>query len=91
MTDIHATPWRNTRELTDTEIEVEVAGIKAGLEAGGLTFTAEAEKIARAVLAGEKTADEAISRGITEVLHRHGLVLNRPSSRRQRGTRRTTR
>lgn len=61
------------RALTDTEIDVEVAGIKAGLEMGGLTFTADAERTARAVLAGEMTADEAIARGNADILRRHGL------------------
>lgn len=72
MTDIHSIPREPARNLTATDVEVEVAGIKAGLEMGGLTFTAEAEKTARAVLTGEMTADEAIARGNAEILRRHG-------------------
>ncbi|MBM4479781.1 hypothetical protein MWT96_25150 (plasmid) [Prescottella equi] len=73
MTDINAIPRENPRELTDTDIEVEIAGIRVGHELGGLTLTPEAEAAARAVLAGEETADEAIARSIADLRRRNGL------------------
>lgn len=73
MTDLNAIPRENPRELTNTDIEVEIAGIRVGHELGGLTLTPAAEAAARAVLAGEETADEAISRSITALRRRNGL------------------
>ena len=40
------------RTFTDTELDVELAGIRTSLELGGLEWTPEAEEIARTVLAG---------------------------------------
>lgn len=61
------------RELTAIDIEVEVAGIRAGLEMGGVPFTAEAEAAARSVLAGDLTGDEAIELAHAAIRRRHGL------------------
>ncbi|MBT2270675.1 hypothetical protein [Rhodococcus qingshengii] len=67
MTNPDEIPRKPTRILTAGEIEREIAGIRAGLEMGGVPFTAEAEAAARAVLNGEITGDEAIARGLAEL------------------------
>lgn len=67
MTERRSIPREPRRELTDTDIEVEVAGIRAGLEMGGLPFTDLAEQTARAVLTGEMSGDDAIARGLAEL------------------------
>ncbi|MBT2271636.1 hypothetical protein [Rhodococcus qingshengii] len=67
MTTRDEIPRKPTRILTAGEIEREIAGIRAGLEMGGVPFTAEAEAAARAVLNGEITGDEAIARGLAEL------------------------
>ena len=67
MTKPDEIPRKPTRILTAGEIEREIAGIRAGLEMGGVPFTAAAEAAARAVLNGEITGDEAIARGLAEL------------------------
>ena len=62
-----AIPRKPTRILTAGEIEREIAGIRVGLEMGGVPFTAKAEAAARAVLNGEITGDEAIACGLAEL------------------------
>lgn len=75
MTNPDEIPRQPARELTavDVEVEVEVAGIRAGLEMGGVPFTAEAEAAARSVLAGDLTGDEAIELAHAAIRRRHGL------------------
>ncbi|NKS56547.1 hypothetical protein GS504_03375 [Rhodococcus hoagii] len=70
MTDINDIPRQPRRELTDNDIEREIAGIRVGLELGGLTMTDLAEESARAVLTGTKTADAAIADGLAELRRR---------------------
>lgn len=74
MTKRDEIPRKPTRILTAGEIEREVAGIRAGLEMGGVPpFTAEAETAARSVLAGDLTGDEAIELAHAAIRRRHGL------------------
>ncbi|MCW0191504.1 MAG: hypothetical protein OJJ55_09380 [Rhodococcus sp.] len=73
MTQRDEIPRKPTRILTAGEIEREVAGIRAGLEMGGVPFTAEAEIAARSVLAGDLTGDEAIELAHAAIRRRHGL------------------
>ncbi|NKR30232.1 hypothetical protein GS538_09275 [Rhodococcus hoagii] len=55
------------RQLSPDEIEREIAGIRVGLELGGLEMTDIAEEGSRAVLTGEMTADEAVARAIAKI------------------------
>jgi hypothetical protein len=64
VTDHNEIPRKPFRALTVGKIERRIAGIRAGLEMHGVSFTPEAEAAARAVLNGEITADEAIARGL---------------------------
>ena len=73
MTNPDEIPRKPTRILTTGEIEREIAGIRAGLEMGGVPFTAEAETAARSVLAGDLTGDEAIELAHAAIRRRHGL------------------
>lgn len=73
MTNPDEIPRQPARELTAVDVEVEVAGIRAGLEMGGVPFTAEAEAAARSVLAGDLTGDEAIELAHAAIRRRHGL------------------
>jgi hypothetical protein len=67
LPDHNQIPRKPTRTLTAGEIEREMAGIRAGIEMDGASFTAEAEAAARAVLNGKMTGDDAIARGLTEL------------------------
>jgi len=55
-------PRHPERDLTPAEVEIQLAGIRTALQMGGTELIPEAEEAARAVLAGEMTADEAIAR-----------------------------
>lgn len=55
-------PREPERDLTPAEVEIQLAGIRTALQMGGTELIPEAEEAARAVLAGEITADEAIAR-----------------------------
>lgn len=55
------------RELTPTEIDVEMAGILVGHELGGVHFTEQAEAAARAVLTGQLSADVAIAQALAQI------------------------
>ncbi|QTJ71383.1 hypothetical protein HYG77_38785 (plasmid) [Rhodococcus sp. ZPP] len=63
-------PRQPARPLSPTDVEIELAGIKAGLEMGGLEFTDLAEQTARSVLIGELTGEEAIARNLAELNRR---------------------
>ena len=67
MTNRDEIPRKPTRIMTAGGIEREIAGIRAGLEMGGVPFTGEAEVAARAVLNGEIAGDEAIARGLADL------------------------
>ncbi|MFC9836505.1 hypothetical protein ACFVKB_22200 [Rhodococcus sp. NPDC127530] len=73
MAERRSIPREPRRELTDTDIEVEVAGIKAALEMGGLDFTDDAEHVAREVLTGETSGEDAFNRAHAAIRARHGL------------------
>lgn len=60
-------PRKPARDLSLTDIEVELAGIKASLEMGGLEYTDLAEQTARAVLTGGMTGDDAIAQALAEL------------------------
>ncbi|WJJ14650.1 hypothetical protein P9990_27100 (plasmid) [Prescottella equi] len=55
-------PRHPERDLAPAEVEIQLAGIRTALQMGGTELIPEAEEAARAVLAGEMTADEAIAR-----------------------------
>lgn len=55
------TPRKDTRLLTDGEIERAIAGIGTGLEMDGVRFTTAAEAAARSVITGEGGADEPVT------------------------------
>lgn len=63
-------PRHPARQLSPTDIEIGLAGIKAGIEMGGLEFTDLAEQTARSVLTGELTGEEAIARNLAELNRR---------------------
>ncbi|NKZ93614.1 hypothetical protein GS966_27985 [Rhodococcus hoagii] len=73
MTDINAIPRENPRELTDTDIEVEIAGIRVGHELGGLTLTRRPKPQHERSSRWRETADEAIARSIADLRRRNGL------------------
>lgn len=62
--------------LTETEIEKEVAFLRANFAFEGMKLTEDDERDARAILRGEATADELIAKALRECDARKGGAQN---------------
>lgn len=57
-------------------IDQMIAGVRAGHRMAGMEASAEAEDLARRMLAGELTGDEAVRRAIEAARVRHATLKN---------------